>query len=106
MEVIRTDEYPQPTSTYLPGQSGRINQTAIMSGLDLKSSNPDDYPRPREDEEVLNLDRDWTAEEEAKAKRKYVDRQTSFLRNEDSQLPAQVGLHNHASPHTRILLLA
>ncbi|KAG4442148.1 hypothetical protein IFR05_002361 [Cadophora sp. M221] len=41
-----------------------------MSGLDLKSSNPDDYPRPREDEEVLNLDRDWTKEEEAKAKRK------------------------------------
>jgi len=41
-----------------------------MSGLDLKTSNPDEYPRPREDEEVLNLDTDWTKEEEAKAKRK------------------------------------
>ncbi|KAL2072979.1 hypothetical protein VTL71DRAFT_10303 [Oculimacula yallundae] len=41
-----------------------------MSGLDLKSSNPDDYPRPREDEENLNLNQDWTLEEETKAKRK------------------------------------
>lgn len=43
-----------------------------MSGLDLKTSNPDEYPRPREDEEVLNLDTDWTKEEEARAKRKLV----------------------------------
>lgn len=47
-----------------------------MSGLDLKSSNPDDYSRPREDEEVLNLEQDWTKEEEAKAKRKSVHQYT------------------------------
>ncbi|KAG7293701.1 hypothetical protein NEMBOFW57_003758 [Staphylotrichum longicolle] len=41
-----------------------------MSGFDIKSANPDQFPPPRDDEESLALRRDWTPEEEAKAKRK------------------------------------
>jgi hypothetical protein len=41
-----------------------------MAGLDVKSADPDQYPAPPEDEESLALQRDWTPEEEAKAKRK------------------------------------
>jgi len=41
-----------------------------MSAIDIKSSNPDDFLPRRDDEEALALQRDWTKEEEAKAKRK------------------------------------
>jgi hypothetical protein len=41
-----------------------------MSTFDIKSANPDEYPPPRDDEEALTLHRDWTKDEEAKAKRK------------------------------------
>lgn len=41
-----------------------------MTGLDDKIIDPNQYPPPREDEEGLNLARDWTVEEEVKAKRK------------------------------------
>lgn len=41
-----------------------------MDGFDIKSADPDRFSRPREDEEALALERDWTPEEEAKAKRK------------------------------------
>ncbi|KAK3299732.1 major facilitator superfamily domain-containing protein [Chaetomium fimeti] len=41
-----------------------------MSGFDVKSADPGQYPPPREDEESLALQRDWSPEEEAKAKRK------------------------------------
>jgi hypothetical protein len=41
-----------------------------MSNFDFKSANPDDYPPPRDDEEALTLDRDWTPHEESKAKLK------------------------------------
>jgi hypothetical protein len=41
-----------------------------MSILDIKSTNPDQYPPPREDEEALALHRDWTEAEENMAKRK------------------------------------
>lgn len=41
-----------------------------MAALDLKSPNQDGYPVPQDDEEALNLNRDWTIEEERKAKRK------------------------------------
>lgn len=41
-----------------------------MSHIDIKSADPDEYPPPKDDEEALTLHRDWTAEEEAKAKRK------------------------------------
>ncbi|KAK3328738.1 major facilitator superfamily domain-containing protein [Apodospora peruviana] len=37
---------------------------------DIKYANPVQYPVPTEDEEALNLQVDWTKEEEAKAKRK------------------------------------
>jgi hypothetical protein len=38
-------------------------------GYDSKQID-DAYPAPREDEEALNLTKDWTAEEEKAAKRK------------------------------------
>lgn len=41
-----------------------------MSKLDYKSANPDEYLPPRDDEEALVLDQDWTKDEETKAKRK------------------------------------
>lgn len=41
-----------------------------MSALDSKSAIADGYPVIQDDEEALNLHRDWTNEEEAKAKRK------------------------------------
>lgn len=41
-----------------------------MSTTDIKSANPDEYPRPTEDQQVLTLEVDWSPEEEAKAKRK------------------------------------
>jgi len=37
---------------------------------DIKNAHPDYYSPPKEDEEALNLTRDWTVEEEARAKRK------------------------------------
>ena len=43
-----------------------------MSGFDIKTGDPGQYPPPREDEESLALQRDWSPEEEAKAKRKFV----------------------------------
>lgn len=46
--------------------------SAIMSHLEIKSSNPDGYPPPKEDEESLALHVDWKKEEEIKAKRKWV----------------------------------
>lgn len=41
-----------------------------MSVLDSRTVNADGYPVVQDDEEALNLHRDWTKEEEAKAKRK------------------------------------
>lgn len=41
-----------------------------MFETDLKRTDTDSFPRPREDEEALNLQRDWTRAEEIKAKRK------------------------------------
>jgi predicted MFS family arabinose efflux permease len=41
-----------------------------MSGFDIKAADPGQYPPPREDEESLALQRDWSPEEEVKAKRK------------------------------------
>ena len=41
-----------------------------MAGFDVKAADPDHYSQSREDEESLALQRDWTPEEEAKAKRK------------------------------------
>ncbi|KKY18205.1 putative alternative sulfate transporter [Phaeomoniella chlamydospora] len=41
-----------------------------MSVEDIKSTNPDQYPPPRQDEEALAIVSDWTKEEEVKAKRK------------------------------------
>ncbi|ERF76214.1 hypothetical protein EPUS_09281 [Endocarpon pusillum Z07020] len=41
-----------------------------MSTFKIKSTNPDEYPLPRDDEEGLTLQRDWTEDEEVKAKRK------------------------------------
>lgn len=41
-----------------------------MSTSDIKLANPDQHPAPRDDEEVLVLHRDWTKDEEVKAKRK------------------------------------
>ena len=41
-----------------------------MSKLDSKTSNGSGFPAPREDEEALNVQVDWTREEEVKAKRK------------------------------------
>jgi MFS family permease len=37
---------------------------------DVKRINPDEYLPPHEDEEVLTIERDWTKEEEFRAKRK------------------------------------
>lgn len=39
---------------------------------DVKRINPDEYLPPREDEEVLTIERDWTKEDEVHAKRKFV----------------------------------
>ncbi len=41
-----------------------------MSGFDIKSADPDQYLPPRDDEESLALQRDWTPEEESRAKLK------------------------------------
>jgi len=41
-----------------------------MLAADIKTTDPDHYPPPREDEETLTVQRDWTREEEVKAKRK------------------------------------
>jgi hypothetical protein len=38
--------------------------------LDRKTSDEEQYPPPREDAVGLTVQRDWTVEEEAKAKRK------------------------------------
>ena len=37
---------------------------------DVKRINPDEYLPPREDEEVFTIERDWTPQEESRAKRK------------------------------------
>ena len=42
---------------------------------DTKSASPDHYPVPRDDEEGLTIQRDWTEEEERKAKWKRVNTQ-------------------------------
>jgi hypothetical protein len=39
---------------------------------DVKNASPDHYPVPRDDEEGLTIQRDWTEEEERKAKWKSV----------------------------------
>jgi len=41
-----------------------------MSSGDVKTTDTDQYAAPREDVETLILERDWTKEEEARAKRK------------------------------------
>jgi hypothetical protein len=41
-----------------------------MTGFDIKSADPDTFPPPRDDEECLARQRDWTPEEEVRAKRK------------------------------------
>ncbi len=41
-----------------------------MSISHLKSSNPDHFSPPSDDEEPFTLQEDWTKEEEVKAKRK------------------------------------
>lgn len=46
---------------------------------DTKTISPDHYPVPREDEEGLTIERDWTAEEERKAKWKSVYLVSSLL---------------------------
>lgn len=38
--------------------------------IDIKNQHPDQYPAPQEDEEGLTLTKDWSVEEERKAKRK------------------------------------
>jgi hypothetical protein len=38
----------------------------------IKNKDPDVYNAPQEDEKSLVLTKDWTIEEERKAKRKYV----------------------------------
>lgn len=43
-----------------------------MAGSDLKNVNPDEYPPPKDDEQPLALEVDWTREEEIRAKRKSV----------------------------------
>lgn len=35
---------------------------------EIKTANPDHYPTPRDDEEGLTVEKDWTEEEERKAK--------------------------------------
>lgn len=47
-----------------------IDLLAKMGTLHLDSSSPDEHSRPRDDEEALTLQADWSKEEEAKAKRK------------------------------------
>ena len=49
-----------------------IGSEHTMSQLDRKTSDKSGFPAPRDDEEALNVQVDWTKEEEAKAKRKYV----------------------------------
>jgi len=39
---------------------------------EFKTANPDHYPIPRDDEEGLTIEKDWTEEEERKAKWKSV----------------------------------
>lgn len=41
-----------------------------MVSTDVKRINPDEYLPPVEDEQGLTIERDWTKEEESKAKRK------------------------------------
>ena len=50
-----------------------LQVTAKMSfskNTDLKHINPDEYLPPRDDEINLTISRDWTKEEERRAKRK------------------------------------
>jgi hypothetical protein len=41
-----------------------------MSSSDIKSTDPDHFLPPNEDEEPFTLRQDWTKKEEARAKRK------------------------------------
>lgn len=41
-----------------------------MSALDIKQADPDQFAPPEDDEKPLNINVDWTKEEEARAKRK------------------------------------
>lgn len=51
-----------------------------MANLDSKTHDRSGgFPSPREDEEALNVQVDWTKEEESKAKRKYVTRPSVSL---------------------------
>jgi hypothetical protein len=43
-----------------------------MTKTDVGVLNPDEFLPPRDDEESLSIIRDWTREEEAQAKRKFV----------------------------------
>lgn len=62
--------YPYPSSlliSFVPAFD-----TAAMGRVDLPPPETHEgYPPPAEDEVVITIERDWTVEEEKKAKRKY-----------------------------------
>lgn len=73
-------------------------------GVDLKDQHPDHYSSPTEDERALTLTKDWTVEEERRAKFKYevFSWNTQYALTDDFK----IGLYYYAPPYARLLLLA
>jgi hypothetical protein len=70
--LIGTSDEPNLGARRVPVSSSSFN-SATMAKLETTQSNSD-YPVPRDDEESLTLHKDWTPEEERKAKRKQANR--------------------------------
>ena len=63
---------PQPYPSSLSHIVRSAFNTAAMGRVDLPPPETHEgYPPPAEDEVVITIERDWTVEEEKKAKRKY-----------------------------------
>jgi hypothetical protein len=70
--LIRTSDEPNLGARRVPVSSSSFN-SATMAKLETTQSDSD-YPAPRDGEESLTLHKDWTPEEERKAKRKQANR--------------------------------
>jgi hypothetical protein len=66
--LIRTSDDPNFVARK-SSVSSPTSSLAEMAKLETSQSNSD-YPAPRDDEESLTLHKDWSPEEEKKAKRK------------------------------------
>lgn len=64
----------------------------------------DEFPPVPQDEVTLTLKRDWTPEEEARAKRKWVDHASFCGEKRIADVCPQAGFHHHADSHPGLLL--